>query len=136
MNRGGCIMNRTDLTEADLTGCHVYGLSAWDLRLERTKQVDLTITPEHQPVILVDSLEVAQFIYLLLNNARIKQVIETVTSKAVLILGRFSPQRKPILDLVREHLRKRDVLPILFDFEKPASRDLLETVSILAHMSK
>jgi hypothetical protein len=50
--------------------------------------------------------------------------------------GSVFPKRKPILNLLREHLRRRDILPILFDFEKPASRDLLETVSMLAHMSK
>lgn len=135
-NLASSILNRTNLTDADLTGCHVYGMSAWDLRLQRTKQLDLSITPERDAVILVDSLEVAQFIYLVLNNARIKDVIETITSKAVLILGRFTPERKKVLDRIRDHLRRRDVLPIMFDFEKPASRNILETVSLLAHMSR
>ena len=85
----------------------------------------MTIEPE----ITVDNLEVAQFIYLLLNNERIRHVIDTITSKAVLILGRFTPERKAVLDALREELRKRDYLPVLFDFDKPASKDLTETVS-------
>ena len=86
--------------------------------------------------VTVDDLEVAQFIYLLLNNQKIRHVIDTITSKVVLILGRFTPDRKPILDAIRDELRKRDYLPVLFDFEKPSNRDITETVSTLAHMAR
>ena len=41
-----------------------------------------------------------------------------------------------VLDVLREELRKRDYLPILFDFDKPASRDITETVSLLARMAR
>ena len=42
--------------------------------------------------------ELAQFIYLILNNEKIRDVINTLTSKSVLILGRFNiPERKAIL---------------------------------------
>ena len=37
---------------------------------------------------------------------------------------------------MREELRRQNYLPILFDFEKPASRDLTETISTLAHMAR
>jgi hypothetical protein len=96
---------------------------------------DITDT-NHQPEITVDNLEVAQFMYLLLNNKKIRDVIDTITSKVVLILGRFTSERKAVLDAIREELRKRDYLPVMFDFDKPASQTTIETVSTLAHMAR
>ena len=100
----------TDLTGADITGCRVHGVSAWGLKLERTKQQNLIITSKDEPDITVDNIEVAQFIYLMLHNQKIRDVIDTITSKAVLILGRFTDERKAVLDALREELRKRDYL--------------------------
>ena len=132
----GATLVRTDLTGADLTGCRIYGVSAWELKLETTKQQNLVITSENEPEITVDNIEVAQFIYLMLNNQKIRDVIDTITSKAVLILGRFTDERKAVLDALREELRKRDYLPILFDFDKPRSRDTDETITLLARMAR
>lgn len=121
----GAHLVETDFTDADLTGCRVYGISAWDLKLDGTNQNNLIIRPPRgEPEITVDNLEVAQFIYLLLNNERIRHVIDTITSKVVLILGRFTDERKAVLDALREELRQRDYTPVLFDFDKPASKDL------------
>ena len=146
VNLSGADLGGTDLSEAalvdtnfegaNLTACRVFGISAWNVRLEGAIQSNLVITPPDESPIQVDNLEVAQFIYLLLNNQKIRSVIDTITSKVVLILGRFTPERKVVLDAIRDELRKRDYLPVLFDFEKPASRDLTETVSTLAHMAR
>lgn len=125
-----------DLTGADLTGCYVYGVSAWGLKLEGAQQQNLVITPPDEPRITVDNIEVGQFIYLMLYNQKIRDVIDTITSKAVLILGRFTDERKPVLEALREELRKRNYLPILFDFEVPSKRDITETVSLLARMAR
>jgi hypothetical protein len=84
---------------------------------------------------MVDNIKVAQFIYLLLNNEEIRDVIDTITSKAVLILGRFSDDRKPILNALRDALRNKGFLPIVFDFERPKGRDFTETIKTLAGMS-
>jgi len=48
----------------------------------------------------------------------------------------FTDQRKAVLDALREELRKQNYLPILFDFDVPATRDITETVSLLARMSR
>jgi uncharacterized protein YjbI with pentapeptide repeats len=126
----------TNLTEATLTECHIYGISAWDVELTGAIQNNLVITPQDQPTITVDNLKIAQFIYLLLNNEEIRDVIDTIAKKAVLILGRFTPERKAVLDALREALRRHEYLPILFDFEKPSSRNFTETVRTLAHLSR
>jgi uncharacterized protein YjbI with pentapeptide repeats len=132
----GALLVGTNLTGADLTGCRVYGISAWNLKLEGAKQQDLVITPDDEPAITVDNIQVAQFVYLLLDNQNIRHVIDTVTSKVVLILGRFTADRKAVLDALRNELRERDYVPILFDFEIPARRNITETVTLLARMAR
>ena len=130
----------TDFEGATLEGCNVYGISAWDLNLYDTIQSGLIITPpsteKPQPTITVDDLEVAQFIYLLINNQNIRRAIDTIISKVVLILGRFTEERKPTLDAMKQKLRNRDYLPVLFDFEGPENQTPTDTISTLARLSR
>src|SRR6266702_6952680 len=135
-NLSVAILVRTDMTYAILNDCVIHGVSAWDVELAGVTQNNLVITAADQPSITVDNLKVAQFIYLLLNNEEIRHVINTLTTKVVLILGRFTPERKLILDALRDELRKHDYLPILFDFDTPNSRNVTETVRTLAHLSR
>lgn len=126
----------TELEGAFLEGSRIYGLSAWGLKGSPNGQESLVITPDGEAEITVDDIQVAQFIYLLLNNRNLRTVIDTVTSKAVLLLGRFTEERKVILDALQAGLRSRNYLPILFDFTGPQNRDITETVSTLAHLAK
>jgi hypothetical protein len=125
-----------DFSDTKLSGCRIYGISAWGLKLAGATQQNLVITQDDEPEITVDNIEVAQFVYLLLHNQKIRDVIDTITSKAVLILGRFTDERKAVLDALREELRNRNYLPILFDFDKPTSQTTDETITLLARMSR
>jgi len=107
---------KINVENAKLKGCRIYGISAWDVRGVPREQLDLIIASDNGPIVTIDNLEVAQFIYLLLNNEKIRHVIDTITSKVVLILGRFIEERKRVLDAIREELRKHDYIPVLFDF--------------------
>jgi uncharacterized protein YjbI with pentapeptide repeats len=60
----------TDFTNANLSGCRVYGIAAWNLKLDSAVQKDLVVTPDAEPRITTDSLEIAQFIYILLHNQK------------------------------------------------------------------
>ncbi|MFA5925078.1 MAG: pentapeptide repeat-containing protein [Methylococcaceae bacterium] len=136
-NLQGTQLAQTDFSGATLDHCTVYGLSAWDLTTDKdTKQKELVVLVQGIPAVTVDSLELSQFIYLLLNNQRIQKVIDTLTNKVVLLLGRFTPSRKKVLDTLREELRHHDYVPVLFDFDIPSGRDISETVGLLARMSR
>jgi uncharacterized protein YjbI with pentapeptide repeats len=136
-NLNGAVLNGANLMEADLSRCRVFGVSAWRLTLnECTKQQDLVITPLGEPEITVDDIEVAQFLYLLIHDEKLRKMIDTFTSKVVLILGRFSRERKAVLDVMREALRKRDFLPVIFDFAVPTSRDVTETIKTIAGLAR
>jgi uncharacterized protein YjbI with pentapeptide repeats len=134
---GGAQLIRTDLCDAILTGSSVYGVSVWDIKMnERTEQQNLIITGRGEPIITVDNIKVAQFIYLLLNNEEIRDILETIGQKGVLILGRFTKERKEVLDRIRNRLRQLGFVPMMFDFERPTQRDFTETIKILAGLSR
>jgi hypothetical protein len=138
-NLSGAQLVGTNLVDATLTGCRIFGVSAWNVMLsEGTKQQGLIITPFNEPDVTVDGLEVAQFLYLMLHNDKLRRVIDTITSKVVLILGRFSAERKQVLDALRDELRKpdRNYVPVVFDFEQPTSRTTDETITLLARMAR
>ncbi len=122
-----------NLIDADLSNCFVYGVSAWNVDLKGTVQNNLVITKRDRPQITVDDLEIAQFIFLVLDNRKLQNVINSLSSKGVLILGRFTlPERKAVLDSLREKLKEFNLLPIVFDFDRPIDKDFTETIKTLA----
>jgi uncharacterized protein YjbI with pentapeptide repeats len=131
------IMVDVNLCGAKLSDCKIFGISVWNAKTDdKTQQNNLVISDRRAPVLTVDNLKVAQFIHLLINNEEIRGVIDTITSKVVLILGRFSSERKPILDALREHLRLHGYVPVMFDFDKPAARGYTDTITTLARMAR
>jgi len=131
-----CPLVDTNLTNADITGCYVWGVSAWGVKLEGTKQQNLFITRYDEPSVTVDNIEVAQFVHLLLHNEKIRDIIDTVGKKGVLLLGRFTEGRMEILERLREKLRSLGFVPMVFNFDKPETKDFTETVRLLANLSK
>ena len=131
----GANLIETNLTSAILTDCKIYGISAWNLKLEGAEQSNLVITHDDEPTVTVSNMKVAQFLYMLINNPEIRDVLDVITRKVVLILGRFEDERLKILNALRAELQKRNYIPVLFDFDAPDSRDVEETVSTLAHLA-
>lgn len=137
----GADLRHADFVECDVSGsifreAYVYGTAAWGLIGVPKTSTNLVITPEGEPEVVVDDLEVAQLLYLFLYDSKIRRVIDAVTSSVVLILGRFTQERLEVLELIRSELRDRGYSPVLFNFEKPVNRDLTETISALAHLAR
>jgi uncharacterized protein YjbI with pentapeptide repeats len=134
LTRASCV--ETDFTGATLTGCRIYGISCWEVGLDKATQQDLCITATGQAEVTVDYLSAAQCVYLLLNNAEIRDVVDIVAKKVALVVGHFVTERKVVLDTLRDELRARTYLPIVVNFASPASRDLTKMISTLAHQAQ
>jgi uncharacterized protein YjbI with pentapeptide repeats len=134
------ILVRTTLNGANLNGCAVYGASVWDVKTdEGTRQTGLIISPADESPVIVDDLGVAQFFYLLLDREKIRDVIDAVTRRGVLLLGRFGDGGLALLQALAGWLRKPEnggYLPLLFDFPRPESKTYTETIRTLAGLAR
>lgn len=126
----------TNLKGATLTGCRIYGISAWNLELEGAKQWNLNVSNEGESAVMVDNLEVAQFIYLLLNHKKLRDVLNAITERGVLILGRFGGGGLEVLQTIAAKLRESKYQPFIFDFDRPADRNYTETLKTLVGLSR
>lgn len=145
----GAILSGADLRGATLRGADVSGVAVWGVRYDESdikdgRQAGLQI---HDWVahykeeyawgpLTVDNIELAHFMALVIQNPKLAALIDATTSKTVLLLGRFTGARKKVLERLREELPYLGYAPIIFDFEGPASRDTIETISTLAGLSK
>jgi hypothetical protein len=61
---------------------------------------------------------------------------ESCPAEIRLVEGRFTEGRIAVLERLRDELRKRGYLPIVFNFDKPETKDFTETIRLLAGLSK
>lgn len=127
---------RTNLTNATLTQCSVHGIALWNPQLEGAIQDNLIITPDNEPTITVDGLEMAQFISLLLSHNKLCTSFNAVIERGVLLLGHFRSGGLEILQAVAAKLRQERYLPILLDLDHPDERTHRATVQALAGLAR
>jgi hypothetical protein len=75
-------------------------------------------------------------VYLIVNNERIQQAIDTLGKKAVLLLGRFTGPGWDVLQTLKAALRSHRLLPMLFTFKPSERQSRLDTVETLARLSR
>ncbi len=128
---------RVDLSAAKLSNCAVYGVGAWDLVTDsETDQRELVVSLPEEPPVRVDDIEVAQLVRLLMTHAKLRNVLSAVMERGVLLLGRFGDGGLELLGSLAEALRTEGYSPMIFDFERPKSRNYTETVTTLAGLSR
>ena len=133
----GAKLEQTNFEGASLTDIKIPNVKSWSPIInESTTATAIEVDVEDKGKISVDDLELAQMFSLLLNTDKLKNLINVATEKVVLILGRFYKERKEILDAVRIELRNRGYIALVFDFEGPTRRDITETISLFAHLSR
>jgi len=125
-----------NLENAVLDNCSVYGVSVCAANVKGTRQNDLDIMPVDEPVVTVDDLGAAEMLGLLVHQEKLQSKVHALELNAVLIIGGFPPDRKPVLEAVKRALREREYIPIVMDFQVPGARNLTETIKILGRASR
>ena len=133
----GARLLKTNFEDANLTDCLIYGVSCWGVNLDGANQTNLLVNPPGEPAIAADNLEVAQFVYLLQQHKKIRQVLDTSPSQLVLILGHFTLDfHQELLNAIQAELRQRFYLPVVVDLEESPNQDLVDTITSLASRSR
>jgi len=125
-------MIRTDVDGADFHGCSITALTAFDLRGRPFDETQLRVKTVRGAVVVVDFLEAAQFVSML-SSERLGLALDRIAPKVVLILGRFSRDRKPVLDDLRKALTALGWMALVFDF--PAPKGITQTFKVLASLA-
>ncbi len=73
-----------------------------------------------------------------LDGAAYGELMSELVARGVLILGRFTARRRKILEAIQHSLQlgKSGYIPVLFTFQKPKGRDLIESVMGFAALSR
>ena len=147
-----CNLNRINLVGAnfcvkEIRDTVVYGISAWDLETwEEAKQSNLVIERTYDLYsemiaqgtlpLTVDDIELAQFVYYLSNHKKMRDTLNILNDKGVLLLGKFKEGGLAKLYKLRDILRTKGYMPMIFDFDRPNSLSITETVVTMAGLSK
>jgi hypothetical protein len=127
---------QADLQGADLRGAAVYGIAAWNIKGEPANEAGMLLNRSKQSAVPVDNLELAQFLHLLREHEKLRRVINTSTGRLVLLLGGFKRGGLERLRIVAGQLKDQAYLPVIFDFERPDEHSYIDTVQILASLSR
>jgi len=101
------------------------------LQFEATQYQDVTDGSLPSPK-FADSVASALGIVLRGLGSDLLDVVARYRESGVLILGRFTAEREPVLHAMRDSLRQRGFIPVLFDFALPPHRDLHETLLLFS----
>jgi uncharacterized protein YjbI with pentapeptide repeats len=130
-------LSQTNFEDATLIDVQIPNVKSWSPKTnEGTVASGIEVISRKDITASIDDLELASFLNLLLNSDKLRRLLNVVTEKVVLILGRFTDKRKELLDAIRSELRNREFVALVFDFEGPTRRDLTETISLFAHLSR
>ena len=142
----GAILNRSSFLGASLRSASVGGAFIRHVQTDRkTDQrdlgVDVHVVWERARGRMIEfdqaqDLRLAQFHDVVDEHGAVANLISASAKRVVLILGRFLPRRKRVLDRLADALRARGKVPVVFDFPGPAEREVSDTVRFIAGMSQ
>jgi uncharacterized protein YjbI with pentapeptide repeats len=147
-----CNLSRVNLVGAsfrvkEITETVVYGIAAWDLVtsdeikqsklvIEKTYELYSDLIQQGKIPMMVDDIELAQFVYYLDDHKKMRDMLNILNDKCVLLLGRFKGGGLERLYSIREWLQAKGYMAMIFDFGRPDNLSRTETALTMAGLSK
>jgi hypothetical protein len=131
----------TNLQAAIVGGTFIRRVKTDDKTDQRGLLVDVDVAWERRPGEAIkfteaSDIRVAQFHNIVDEPGSVGKLLAATTKRVVLILGRFLPRRKRVLDRLAQALRERGKIAVIFDFPSPDDREVSDTVRFIAGMSE
>ena len=140
------ILDETSFLGTKLQGTHVVGTFIRRVKTDdKTDQhglfVDVHVAWERRPGEMIkfteaNDIRVAQFHNIVDEPGSVGKLLAATTKRVVLILGRFLPRRKSVLDRLAKALGERGKIAVIFDFPSPEDREVSDTVRFIAGMAE
>jgi hypothetical protein len=145
-NLSDAIFDQTSLLGTNLRSALVAGSFIRRVKTDdRTNQLGLCVDvhvawdrPQGDMILFAEpnDIRVAQFHNIVDEHGSVGKLLAATTNRVVLILGRFLPQQKKVLDRLKEALERRGKIAVIFDFPSPEDREISDTVRFIAGMSE
>ena len=143
---GSAVLDGTSFAGANLRGAGIWGAFIRRVVTDKATDqkglgVDVSVAWDAHPGNVVtftevDDIRLAAVHDFLGEHGSVTSLISAGARRVVLILGRFLPRRKRVLNRLAAALRERGKAPILFDFPGPEDREISDTVRFIAGMSQ
>jgi uncharacterized protein YjbI with pentapeptide repeats len=137
----GTSLRGTRLNGAELMAAFIRGVRTDEKTEQKSLVVDFNLWSAKRGWIsfdepTVNDIQVAQFYNVVSEHGSIAKFIAAGSMSVVLILGRFTPKRKRVLDGLAWALRARGKSAVVFDFPSPENREISDTVRFVAALSE
>jgi hypothetical protein len=146
----GCKLDHASFVDSRLEGTQILNCSAPYVNAKRIRvgqnvvqrRLFLGHTIRAVPgglfsrVIQTDDLRVASFLGELEKPDALSHLINAGTDYLVLILGRFDHESRIVLEALERNVWSRGRIPLVFDFQGPRQRSLVDAVRIFACLAE
>lgn len=112
------------LADGEIVNCTIYGVSAWDVKLDRAVQSELIISQPGEPLLAIDDLDAAQFVNLLLHSPVLRERVSGVNSRIALLLAARVPGSDERIANVEAVLRRAGWITIHYDVGAAHTQEL------------
>jgi uncharacterized protein YjbI with pentapeptide repeats len=130
------ILHGLNLSHAYLENCLLYGIQGSEFEISGLKAKNLIVTNHADPTVVLDSFTAAAAVFACLQTK--DGTGERVASerRLVMVFGNFQNERRELLNSLRREIKSRNLIPVVFHFDKPVSRTFLDVVRQIAALTR